>query len=118
VKGDNNNVIVAHLYKAFMPMEGYRTLPDNIDFEEHVRRRDRQGQKLYFALQRFYTEYFVVPMNNEYFVMIELYRNGIFVALGATKCRIPHSEGSPFNTNVTTNPLEAAELLLKACPWI
>lgn len=118
VKGDNNNVIVAHLYKAFMPMEKYRKLPDEIDFREDVRRQDGQGQKLYYAMQSFYTEYFVVPRKNEYFILIELYRNGIFVALGATKCRIPESEGSSFDTNVTTNPLEAAELLLQACPWI
>ena len=70
-------------------------------------------------MQRFYEEYFVMPRFGEKFVLIELYRNGVFVAVGASKYKVNANEGTSTQaTGVDTDPFVVAERLIDACPWL
>lgn len=120
IQGASNNVLVAHLYTANLPLPRPSfPLGGREAATPHLLRLEEDAQRENIAMQRFYVEYLVFPGVGEKFVLVELYRNGKFVALGATKFKVnPAQDSSAGTTDVDTDALVAAERLLGACPWL
>jgi hypothetical protein len=120
IRGEANNVLVAHLYTANLPLPRTPIPSDLKDtFDEKFKRIDSEKQDQYVKMQRFYEEYFVMPRVGEKFVLVELYKNGTFVAVGASKYKVNPDEGlSSEITGVETDPVAAAQKLLDVCPWL
>lgn len=115
--GDSSDVTVALMYTANLPM----TRPPyphggEDDFNSSMNRREKLAQDDHHKMQQFYEQFFVFPRTGEKFVLIELYRNGIYIAMGACKYKVQPDGTS--DGNVETDPLVAAEKLMDACPWV
>lgn len=120
VTTSGNGVIVAQLYTAKLPLA---RVARKYNPEEDIERFDLQRyeehlQESYTQMQRFYTDYFVLPKTGERFVLAEVYYNGKFVALGVTKYRVASDGGSSFSDELPTDPVAAAHTLLESCPWL
>ena len=120
IHGQSNNVLVAHTYTANLPLPRtpYPAGGESVVGTEY-KRIESDKQRQYLEMQRFYEEYFVTPLMGEKFILVELYKNGIFAALGVTKFKVNPDEGmSSEITGVETDPVLAAQKLLDVCPWL
>jgi len=112
-----NDVIVAQLYTAKLPL-GRVAGQYGSGAPGHIQRLDDHFQESYVQMQRFYTDYFVLPKTGERFILAEVYADGKFVALGVTKYRVASDDGSSFSDGLPTDPVAAAHTLLESCPWL
>jgi hypothetical protein len=117
VPTSGNDVIVAQLYTAKLPLE--RVVQQYAPgAPATILQLEENFQESYVHMQRFYTDYFVLPKTGERFILAEVYSNGHFVALGVTKYRVASEEGSSFSDELPTDPVAAAHTLLETCPWL
>ena len=112
-----SSVFVAMLYTASMPepkpTRGGPYPNDSLQALEN---------QVYEDIQGFYTDYFLIPQDGERYVLIEIYKDGVQVALGVTIYRTADVEdadveGADDDTD-EKRAAAAAEVALNKCPWL
>ena len=105
-------VVVAVFYTASMPQLRVLT-PETANVSEVWRNNDENAQRTYEEMQGFYHEHFLVATENQRYVLIELYSNGVQVALGVTLYTISGDHDADIN-----EATEKANKAMNACPWL